>query len=266
MDGEISVDTVKTASFGRVFKVTLDRPKVNAIDATTSQRLGEAFRQLQDDPNLSVGILTGAGDSFFSVGWDLKAAESGEAPDADHGVGGFAGLTEYWDLTKPVIAAVNGLALGGGFELALAADMIVAADTVEFGMTEAAIGLVADGGGTIRLPRRLPRAIAMEMLMTGRRVAARELLKWGLINEVVPQEELSRAAHALADRVAACAPLSLQAIKEIDLATEGMSGKDAFHTMRHAPLRSYGSIYTSDDAREGCEALREKRRPVWTGR
>ena len=184
---------VRTERQGRILIVTLDRPKANAINAATSMALGNAFKQLQDDDSLSVGIITGGGDRFFSAGWDLKAAAEGEAPDADQGVGGFAGLTEYWDLKKPVIAAVNGMALGGGFELAIAADMIVSADTAEYAMPEAAIGVVGDSGGIIRLPRRIPRAIAMEMLMTGRRASAQELERWGLINRVVPKGKLMYA-------------------------------------------------------------------------
>ena len=208
---------------GRILEITLDRPTVNAVDAATSRALGDAFGRLAADEDLSVAIITGGGTRFFSAGWDLKAAAAGEAPDADQGMGGFAGLTEFWTLDKPVIAAVNGLALGGGFELALAADMIVAADHAEFALTEATIGLVPDSGGVIRLPRRLPRAVAMEMLMTGRRAGAQELAERGLVNQVVPGPMLAEAARDLAERVAACAPLSLRAIKEIDRATQSSS-------------------------------------------
>jgi crotonobetainyl-CoA hydratase len=250
---------------GRVLEITLDRPKVNAIDAATSVALGEAFRRLQQDHELSVGIITAAGDRFFSAGWDLKAAAAGEPPDADQGIGGFAGLTEYWDLRKPVVAAVNGIALGGGFELALAADLIVAAEHAEFGLTEAAIGLVPDAGGVIRLPRRLPRAVAMEMMLTGRRAGATELERWGLVLETSAAAELMTLARALADRIAACAPLSLQAIKEIDGATQGASERDAFRIMREADLPAYRRIYDSDDAAEGIASVRAKRAPRWSG-
>jgi crotonobetainyl-CoA hydratase len=250
---------------GRVLEITLDRPKVNAIDAATSVALGEAFRRLQEDDELSVGIITAAGDRFFSAGWDLKAAAAGEPPDADQGIGGFAGLTEYWDLGKPVVAAVNGVALGGGFELALAADLIVAAEHAEFGLTEAAIGLVPDAGGVIRLPRRLPRAVAMEMMLTGRRAGATELERWGLVLETSAAAELLTLARALADRIAACAPLSLQAIKEIDGATQGASERDAFRIMREADLPAYRRIYDSDDAAEGIASVRAKRAPRWSG-
>ena len=260
------MDAVKVERRGRVLEITLDRPKANAINAATSQAMGQAFQKLQNDDDLTVGIITGGGERFFSAGWDLKAAAEGEAPDADQGVGGFAGLTEYWDLKKPVIAAVNGMALGGGFELALAADMIVAADHAEFALTEASIGLIGDSGGVIRLPRRLPRAIAFEMLMTARRASADELARWGVVNKVVPADELMSAARDLADRVAACAPLSLQATKEIDRATEGHSERDAFRIMREANLPIYRQVYDSEDAAEGLAALSEKRAPMWKGR
>lgn len=259
-------EAVRVERRGRVLEITLDRPKANAINAATSQALGEAFRLLSEDDSLSVGIITGAGERFFSAGWDLKAAAEGEAPDADQGVGGFAGLTEYWSLKKPVIAAVNGMALGGGFELALAADMIVASEEATFALTEAAIGLIADAGGVIRLPRRLPRAIAMEMLMTGRHVPAKELERWGLVNQVVPADSLLYAARELAERIAASAPLSLQAIKEIDRATQGASEPEAYRLMRESELPVYRRVYASDDAAEGIRALSEKRSPVWIGR
>lgn len=261
----LMTDVVHVVRRGRVLELTLDRPKVNAIDAATSIALGEAFQTLQEDDDLSVGIITAAGARFFSAGWDLKAASAGEPADADQGIGGFAGLTEYWDLKKPVVAAVNGVALGGGFELALAADLIVAAEHAEFGLTEAAIGLVPDAGGVIRLPRRLPRAVAMEMMLTGRRVPAAELERWGLVLQTTPPGELMDTARLLADRIAACAPLSLQAVKEIDGATQGASEHEAFRLMREADLPVYRRIYDSDDATEGIASVMEKRTPNWTG-
>ena len=260
------MNDVHTERRGRVLEVTLDRPKANAIDAATSRALGEAFRGLAEDDSLSVGVITGGGERFFSAGWDLKAAADGEAPDADQGVGGFAGLTEYWGLTKPVIAAVNGMALGGGFELALAADMIVAADHAGFGLPEARIGIVADSGGAILLPRRLPRAIGMELMLTGRRASAEELARWGLVNRVVSGADLMDTARALANAVAECAPLSLQAGKEIALATEGLGVQEAFRVMREGGLSAYGRVYASEDAEEGMAALAEKRAANWKGR
>lgn len=257
---------VNTEQRERVLLITLDRPKANAIDAATSQLLGQAFQTLQERDDLSVAIITGAGQRFFSAGWDLKAAADGEAPDADQGVGGFAGLTEYWDLKKPVIAAVNGMALGGGFELVLAADLIVAAEHAEFALPEPRIGLVGDAGGIIRLPRRIPRVIANELMFTGRRASAAELARWGLVNRVVPGEQLMEAALALANEVAASAPLSLQATKEIDRATQGVSEQQAFRLMRETDLPIYKRVYDSEDAAEGLAALNEKRSPNWKGR
>ena len=157
-----------------VLLVTLDRPKANAIDVPTSHELYAAFHRLEQDPDLRVAVVTGAGGRYFSAGWDLKAAAAGEAVDADHGPGGFAGLTEFFGRRKPVIAAVNGLALGGGFELALAADLMVAAEHAELALPEVGLGLVADSGGLLRLPRRLPAPVAADMLLTGRRISAGE--------------------------------------------------------------------------------------------
>jgi len=143
---------VQTTKDGPVLVVTLDRPKANAIDVQTSRALYAAFDLLRTEPGLRVAILTGAGERFFSAGWDLKAAAQGEGVAADHGPGGFAGLTEFFDIGKPVIAAVNGLALGGGFELVLAADLVVAAERAEFALTEVTLGLVPDAGGRARSP------------------------------------------------------------------------------------------------------------------
>jgi crotonobetainyl-CoA hydratase len=249
-----------------ILVITLDRPKANAVDVATSHALYDAFEWLRTDPGLRVGIVTGAGERFFSAGWDLKAAAAGEAVDADHGPGGFAGLTEFFALDKPVIAAVNGLALGGGFELALAADLIVSAEHTEFALTEATLGLVPDSGGVLRLPRRLPAAIATELLLTGRRMTASEAARWGLVNQVVPGDRLLSSALALARRICRSAPLAVSAIKEITRLTEGQRIEDAFTAMRGPGLPNYRAVLTSKDAEEGPRAFTEKRPPVWTGR
>ncbi|MGZ8620944.1 MAG: enoyl-CoA hydratase-related protein, partial [Actinomycetota bacterium] len=151
-----------------ILELTIDRPPANAIDSATSRDLGEAFVAYRDDPSLRVAVLTGAGDRFFSAGWDLKAAAAGDSED--YGVGGFAGLTERFDLDKPVVAAVNGWAAGGGFELALACDLIIASRDARLALPEVTRGLVPDAGGMLRLPKRIPRALAMEMMLTGRAV------------------------------------------------------------------------------------------------
>jgi crotonobetainyl-CoA hydratase len=251
---------------GEVLVVTLDRPKANAIDVATSHELYAAFERLQRDDGLRVAVLTGAGDRFFSAGWDLKAAASGEPIDADHGPGGFGGLTEFTGLLKPVIAAVNGLALGGGFELALAADLLVACDDAEFALPEANLGMVADAGGVLRLPRRLPAVVATEMLLTGRRMPAAEALRWGLANRVVPAARLVDEAMSLARDVCASAPLAVTAIKEITEATAVLSVDEGFRRLRAGDLRSYRAMLGSDDAREGPQAFTEHRAPRWQGR
>ena len=258
-------EAVKTSVLHGVLTITLDRPKANAINVPTSQALFRAFKQLNDDPDLRVGILTGTG-RFFSAGWDLAGATQGEAIDADHGPGGFAGLTEFFSLQKPVIAAVNGLAMGGGFELALAADLIVASDTAEFALPEVKLGMVADSGGVLRLPRRLPRAIALEMLLTGRRMGALEAARWGLVNRVVAPDALLETAQALAQEMVLAAPLALAAVKELVNATEGQTIEAAYTTLRKADLPHYRAMLRSDDAAEGPRAFSEKRPPRWQAR
>ncbi len=249
---------------GAVLEITLDRPKANAIDAATSRALGEAFVSLRDDPALKVGIVTGAGDKFFSAGWDLKAAAAGE--DQNYGAGGFAGLTEMFDLDKPVIAAINGMAVGGGFELALSADLIVAAEHAEFFLPEIKIGIIPDGGAVQRLPRRLPRAVAMEMLLTGNRLGSAEALRWGLINRVVASSELMSTARNLATEIADWAPLALRALKAVVCATESLPVAEGYALMRSGKIPVYQQMLASEDAREGPRAFAEKRAPIWRGR
>lgn len=259
-------DPVRTSVDDGVLLITLDRPKANAIDVPTSRALYDAFDRLQRDETLRVGVLTGAGERFFSAGWDLHAAAGGEAVDADHGSGGFAGLTEFFDLDKPVVAAVNGLALGGGFELVLAADLVVAADHAEFALPEVGLGMVADSGGVLRLPRRLPRPVATELLLTGRRMDAAEADGWGLVNQVAPAGELLDRALALAARVRAGAPLAVAAVKEILRETESTTVREGFGLLRGGGLGRYRAMLDSDDAQEGPRAFAEKRVPQWRGR
>lgn len=255
---------VRTEALNGVLTITLDRPKANAINVATSRALYAAFKQLQDEPALRVAIITGSG-RFFSAGWDLSAATEGEAIDADHGPGGFAGLTEFFSLGKPVIAAVNGLAFGGGFELALAADLIISADHVEFALPEVKLGMIPDSGGVLRLPRRLPRAIATELLLTGRRMSAQEAQRWGLVNQVVPADDLMRTAHEMAAVIVQNAPLALAAVKEVLRETEGQTLPQAYQTLRTGDLSNYRAMLTSEDAQEGPRAFGEKRAPRWSG-
>jgi crotonobetainyl-CoA hydratase len=257
--------TVLTEVRGATLLITLDVPKANAINVDTSMELYAAFVRLRDDSSLRCAVLTGAGERFFSAGWDLKAAAEGEAVDAAHSPGGFAGLTEFFDVGKPVIAAVNGLAFGGGFELALSADLIVAADHAEFALPEVKLGIVADSGGLLRIPSRVPRAMALVWLLTGRRVTADELLGWGIVNRVVPAGDLLASALELAETIEESAPLAVAAVLEIVRETEGMSTVDAFRLLHDGALPTYRAMQHSEDALEGPRAFAEKRSPQWKG-
>jgi len=258
-------DILKVTRNGEILEVTLDRPKANAIDAATSRRMGALFGEFRDDPTLRVAIITGGGEKFFSAGWDLNAAATGEAIDSDYGPGGFAGLTELHDLNKPVIAAVNGLAVGGGFELALACDLIVVAEQAQFFLPEVLVGMLADAA-SFRLPKRLPRQIAMEMLLTGRRMGAEEARRWGLVNAVTSRDGLMDKAREYAQAIIKAAPLAIAAVKEITQATEALGAPACYELMRSGKLKAYERMLASEDAKEGPRAFAEKRQPVWQGR
>lgn len=240
--------------------LTIDRPKANAIDSPTSRAMGEAFLGFEGDPNVRVVIVTGAGERFFSAGWDLTA---GEDYDVDNGVGGFGGFPDLPNRCKPVIAAVNGMAVGGGFEIAMAADLIVAAEHAQFFLPEAGLGILPDAG-SVRLPRLLPAHIAGELLLTGRRLSATEAAHYGLVNRVVPGAELLAATRALADEIITSAPLSVAAILDIGRRTANMDLANAMKAIRS--FESYRAAIDSEDAHEGTTAFNDKRPPVWKGR
>jgi crotonobetainyl-CoA hydratase len=250
---------------GKVLEVTINRPKANAIDAPTSRIMGETFAKFRDDPELRVAILTGAGEKFFCPGWDLKAAAEGEAPDADYGVGGFGGLQELPGLNKPVIAAVNGIAFGGGFEIMISADIIIAADHATFALPEINSGTLADAA-TIKLPRRIPYHVAMELLFTGRRMDAHEARQWGIVNEIVTQPNLMIRAREVAAMLADGPPLVFAAIKEVVRETAHLPIQQAFDLVTKRKLKSVDVLYSSEDQKEGARAFAEKRKPVWKGR
>ncbi len=256
---------IKTEKRGHVLEVTLDRPKANAIDLKTSRIMGEVFRDFRDDDDLRVALITGAGGKFFCPGWDLKAAADGDAVDGDYGVGGFGGLQELRGLNKPVIAAVNGICCGGGLELALSADIILAADHASFALPEIRSGTVADAA-SVKLPKRIPYHIAMEMLLTGRWIDAEEAARWGMINRIVPAADLMTQARALADELAAGPPLVYAALKEIVRDAEGRDFQTVMNKIARSQYASVERLYSSDDQKEGARAFAEKRDPVWKGR
>jgi crotonobetainyl-CoA hydratase len=251
---------------GNVLLITINRPDArNAVNGAVSTAVGDALQQAQDDADVWAVVITGAGDKSFCAGADLKAISRRENLfHPQHPEWGFAGYVRHF-IDKPTIAAVNGTALGGGTELALASDLVVAEQSAKFGLPEVKRGLVAAAGGVFRIVDHLPRKVAMHLLFTGEPITAAEALKWGLINEVVPDGTVVDAALALAQRITVNAPLAVQASKRVAVGVdEGIITADEAGWSR--TMREIGALMKSEDAKEGPLAFAEKRQPVWKAR
>ena len=251
---------IKTKIEGSILEVTIDRPKYNAIDCKTSIILGNVFADFRDYPNLCVAILTGAGEKFFSAGWDLKAVTKGEQADSDYGIGGFGGLQELPEMNKPIIAAINGIACGGGLEIMISTDIIIAAEHATFALPEINVGVVADAA-TIKLRRRIPYHVAIEFLMTGRWMDVKEAKHWGLINEVVNKNDLLKRAWEIADKISKGPNLIYSSIKEVLRETENEKEIPSFKILRS--LDSVKKVYGSEDLKEGASSFVKKTDPNW---
>jgi len=248
---------------GRLAIVTINRPeRMNALHPPAHFELHEIWNDFESDPDVWIGVLTGAGEKAFSAGNDLKyTAEHGMGMvrSADSGFGGIANRTTCW---KPIIAAVNGFALGGGFEMALACDIIIAADHARLGLPEPRVGLMAGAGGVHRLPRMMPHKIAMGYMLTGRHMTAQEAHRWGIVNEVVPLADLMPTVKKWAGEILECAPLSVRASKQAALMGLGQPLDIALHLNYSEAVK----MRRSEDTVEGPRAFAEKRKPNWQAR
>lgn len=259
---------VRIERSGHILIITINRPEArNAINAAVHVGIGEALEQAQADPEVRVVILTGAGDKSFCAGADLVAVSRGESlfpADKVQQAWGFAGMVSH-PISKPIIAAVNGFAFGGGCEIALMSDIIIAADHAQFGLPEVKVGLFAAAGGAFRLARQMPPKLAMEAMLTGDAITACRAAEFGLVNHVVPLADLMTTAMALAEKIAANAPLSVQATKRVALGiVDGAISGDAADWAINDAERAI--VMASEDAREGPRAFAEKRAPIWRAR
>ena len=258
---ESSYEYIGTETRGHIFIVTMNRPQVmNALHAPAHQEMADAWDHFAEDPELWVGIVTGTGDRAFSAGNDLKHQAAGG--DMSMPRSSFAGLTSRFDCFKPIIAAVNGLALGGGFEIALACDIVVAAESARFGLPEPKVGLAALAGGMQRLPRQIGLKNAMGMMLTGRQIPASEAQAFGLVQEIAPDGQALERAVAWAEQILECAPLSVRATKEAAYRSLGLPLEDAM-TMK---IDGVHDMLHSEDIIEGPTAFAQKRKPQWKGR
>lgn len=245
---------------GRIMTVTFNRPeRRNALHADANHELGAVFDAFERNPDLWIAIVTGAGDKAFCAGADLVTPASGDKPPVPES--GFAGLVSRFNRRKPVIAAVNGMAMGGGFETALACDIIIAADTATFGLTEPRVGLAALGGGIQRVVEELGPKRAHALLLTARKISAQEAQAMGMIAEVVPADQVLAAARRWAEEIMECSPASIAATKAVVQSLDGHSVEHSMKDMFHLP--EVRSLLTGPDAREGPKAFAEKRKPNW---
>ncbi len=266
----------KTLRNESIFEIMLDKPPANAIDHQMSCDLYDAFKELNNDDSLRVGILSASTNNknIFCGGWDLKAFAKGDGRDQeggfDLGPGGIGGLPEFWDMYKPVVAAVDGLCVGGGFEMVLGADLIIASENTEFWLPEMQRGFIPDGGGIQKLHHRIPYNVALDMILTGRRMSAQEAKHWGLVRDVVSKDNVRKKAYEVAQLIADGAPLVSKALKEFmrynaNLSPE-MAHKNAHKAWaRMSNMAHYEKMLNSDDFNEGAVAFAEKRPPKFKG-
>ena len=262
----MDTETILFEQLDHIAVITLNRPEVhNAVNSQMCAEVGAALEHVANEPEIRVAVITGAGQKSFCAGADLKAVAAGDfGSEKQAGKWGFAGITDHY-INKPIIAAVNGFALGGGTEIALAADIVIASEQASFGLPEVALGLIAGAGGILRLSRQVPLKIAARAILEGEAMSAADAARWGLVNEVVPHEELVERAVRIAEKVAANAPMAVRMSKEV--LYRGLDAPLDFPPTARAINQDYvNRIMQSEDAKEGPRAFAEKRQPIWKNR